>query len=90
MLTGIRIEVVLVSPPHYWADFKPNKKQIDFLYHYISSLQHQYPFHYIDMQFDKDFVDHDYYNETHLSEFGAEIFTKKLDRTINTLLSSHL
>lgn len=62
---------------NYWTDFNPNKKQIDFLNPFISSLQLKFHFRYIDMQFDKDFEDNDFYNETHLSELGAEKFTKK-------------
>ena len=83
MLTEKGINVVLVSPPHYWADFQPNSEQLDFLRQYINELQQQYPILYIDMQFDIDFEDKDYYNETHLSEFGAEKFTMKLDKMIN-------
>lgn len=84
MLKEKGIDVVLVSPPHYWADFQPNKKQVEFLHQYIASLQQTYSIRYIDMQFDKDFVEDDYYNETHLSEFGAEKFTKKLDKMLFT------
>ena len=82
MLTEKGIDIVLVSPPHYWADFQPNKKQLDYLRQFVTDLQQQYPIRYIDMQFDKDFEDKDYFNETHLSEIGAEKFTKKLNNLI--------
>lgn len=84
MLTDRSIDVVLVSPPHFWGDFKPNQKQLDFLHNYIGELQRKYRFRYIDMQFDKEFVDRDYYNETHLSQYGAEKFTKKIDAMLNS------
>lgn len=84
MLTDRGIDVVLVSPPHFWGDFKPNQKQLDFLHNYIGELQRKYRIRYIDMQFDKEFVDRDYYNETHLSQYGAEKFTKKIDAILNS------
>ena len=84
MLTDRGIDVVLVSPPHFWGDFKPNQEQLDFLHNYIGELQRKYRIRYIDMQFDKEFVDRDYYNETHLSQYGAEKFTKKIDAILNS------
>lgn len=83
MLQNKGVEVVLVSPPHYWGDFKPNKTQLSFLDSITDELKRKYQIKYIDMQFDKDFADRDYYNETHLSELGAEKFTKKLFKKIH-------
>ncbi len=83
LLEGKGIELVLVSPPYFWGDFKPNKSQLAFLQQFVGGLQQKHHIRHIDLQFDHDFVDSDFYNETHLSEFGAEKFTKKIDGILN-------
>lgn len=84
MLNSKNIKVVLVSPPHYWACFnEENKEQKEFLHDYIITLRKKYDFKYINLENDSRFVDNDFYNETHLSEIGAEKFTKILNDSIN-------
>ena len=79
MLIERNIDVVLVSPPYYWDCFEnSNSEQKMFIKDYISSLCNEYPVHYVDLESDKSFSYDDFFNETHLSEIGAEKFTKIL------------
>ena len=89
MLKEKGVDVVLVSPPHFWNDFKPNKSQLSYLSHVVEDLRKDYGIKYVNMQFDKEFTDSDYYNETHLSEYGAEKFTKKLDIILSSSMTDN-
>lgn len=80
ILNNKNIEVVLVSPPYYWdAGFKGvNYAQKHYLKDYVNLLSERYQFHYIDLEADTSFNYDDFFNETHLSELGAEKFSKIL------------
>lgn len=83
LLESKHIKLVLVSPPHYWAIFNQvNIEQKEFLQDYIKSLSGRHKFQYINLEDDSRFEDADYYNETHLSDIGAEKFTKILNDSI--------
>lgn len=83
LLKEKNIKLVLVSPPHFWACFKDiNLEQKTFLQDYVNSLKRKYNFQYINLEDDIRFEDQDFYNETHLSEFGAEKFTRILNDSI--------
>lgn len=83
-LNNENITFVLVSPPHYWSCFDNiNLEQKAFLQDYISFLKSKYNIQYFNLEDDNRFEDKDYYNETHLSEIGAEKFTKILNDSIS-------
>ena len=83
MLKEKNVELVLVSPPHYWGQFQPNKGQLEYLNEYTEQLQKKYNVRYFNMHFDSDFNDEDFHNEAHLSKEGAVKFTRKLHSLIN-------
>ena len=85
LLNNYNIEVVLVSPPYYWdSGFKEvNYAQKRFIKSYICQLQNSYKFYYLDLESDSSFTYDDFFNETHLSELGAEKFTKLLNDTVS-------
>ena len=84
MLEAKQIKLVLVSPPYYWSCFdKVNVYQKTFLQKSIKDLKEKMNFQYINMEDDDRFVDEDFYNETHLSEIGADKFTKILNDSIS-------
>lgn len=77
------IKLVLVSPPHYWSCYdNVNTEQKSFLHEKIKGYRLIFPFQYINMEDDKNFVDGDYFDDAHLSEIGAEKFTKILNDSI--------
>ena len=77
------IKLVLVSPPHYWSCFNSvNKEQKQFLQEKLNSYKLLFSFQYISMEEGKTFIDEDYYDDAHLSEIGAEKFTKMLNDSI--------
>lgn len=83
LLQSKNIKLILVSPPHYWTGYNDvNIEQKSFLQEYIRTLSSKFHFEYINLEDDIRFKDEDYYNETHLSEFGAEKFTKILNDSI--------
>lgn len=83
ILVEKKVKVVLVAPPYYWHGFKNfNKDQRNYLDVFIDSLCKNYPIEYIDLEADTTFVYDDFTNELHLSEYGAEKFTRKLNEII--------
>lgn len=80
MLMDRQISIVLVSPPYYWnCGFKyVNEVQRQYVKKYMNSICRKYPVLYFDYESDSTFVYDDFFNETHLSEVGAEKFTVKL------------
>lgn len=83
LLQSRGIRLVLVSPPHYWSCFNDiNKEQKQFLQEELNSYKLRFPFQYINMEEDESFVDKDFYDDAHLSEIGAEKFTKMLNDSI--------
>lgn len=89
LLTGKNISIVLVSPPYYWnCGFKNvNMEQKKFIKEYMVELCKKYPVHYLDLESDITFMYEDFFNETHLSEIGAEKFTRKLNDFIKGFIS---
>lgn len=80
MLQERHIRLILVSPPYYWSCFKgENKAQQAFLKDYIQSFCKKYSVEHIDMEHDNTFEYDDFFNESHLSEYGAEKFTQKIN-----------
>ena len=78
------IKLVLVSPPHYWSCFDDmNYEQKNFLQEKLMDYKHKFPFQYINMEDDERFVDEDFFDDAHLSELGAEKFTKMLNDSIS-------
>ncbi len=89
LLAEKKISLVLVSPPYYWDCFnKKNEEQQQFLQDYTVNLQLHHPVYYFNFQEDTLYTDDDFYNETHLSEFGAEKFTKALNDSIQSLITN--
>ena len=90
MLLERNISIVLVSPPYYWdCGFKNvNYEQKRFLNEYMVKLCKEYPsVHYLNMESDTSYIYDDFFNETHLSEIGAEKFTMRLNNYIKGFLS---
>ena len=81
LLINNNVSLILVSPPYYWNYTKNyNEAQKRFADNYISELCKKYPFvKYINMETDTTFVYDDFFDEAHLSEMGAEKFTKMLN-----------
>lgn len=83
LLASKHIKLILVSPPHYWLGFTNiNSEQIEFIQDYIKTLQSKYHLRYINLESDSRFNEVDFYNETHLSDIGAEKFTEILNDSI--------
>ncbi len=79
MLNAKGIELILVSPPYYWKDFDDvNDNQMTYLYQYINSFMATHNVRYLNLQSDSTFVEEDFADCAHLSEKGAEKFTRKL------------
>lgn len=78
------ITVVMVSPPYYWNSERQrvNKEQVLFLDKYMAGLSVDYPIKYLDLENDTTYSYDDFFDETHLSEKGAEKFTKAIDEFI--------
>lgn len=85
ILRNKRIAIVLVSPPYYWNYTQEyNKKQKLYSDNFISELCKKYPeIKHLNFETDTSFVECDFFNETHLSEFGAEKMTKKINELLN-------
>lgn len=84
ILQSKHIKLVLVSPPQYWSCFdEMNLEQKVFLQKKIVSYKEQFPFQYINLEDDNRFVDDDFFDDAHLSELGAEKFTKILNDSIS-------
>ena len=84
MLLERNISIVLVSPPYHRICYdKYNKDQLQFFKDYIQKFCSKYPVRYIDMESDTTFTDNDFFNETHVSEFGAEKLTERLNKELN-------
>lgn len=73
------IKFVLVTLPHTkeYNNYL-RKKQLDKTMSLILSLQHQFSLEFFDYREDDRFVDDDFFDESHLSDIGAEKFTKIL------------
>lgn len=84
--------LLLVTPPYYWdCGFEGvNKQQIKFIVDYMNNLSKNFPVYYINVGYNSSFIYDDFYNETHLSEFGAEKFTQILNNEIRDILGSHI
>ena len=90
MLMERNISIVLVSPPYYWdCGFKNiNKEQKRFLSEHMTKLCNKYSFiHYLNIEADTSYIYDDFFNETHLSEIGAEKFTITLSNYVKDFLS---
>lgn len=90
MLMEKNISIVLVSPPYYWdCGFNNvNIEQKRFLSDYMEKLCKKFPsIHYLNLESDTSYIYDDFFNETHLSEIGAEKFTMRLNNYIKGILS---
>lgn len=83
MLQNRKIETVLVSPPYYWKCVaNPNIEQQVFVNNKASELSKQYNVQYINLEDNDEFTYDDFFDESHLSEYGAEKFTQVLNELI--------
>lgn len=83
-LTKRNIQVVLVSPPYFW-DYgfdNANKEQMSFLSRYMANLCEEYPVAYLNLESDTTYEYDDFYDESHLSDSGAEKFTRTIDEFV--------
>lgn len=82
LLVERNISVFLVSPPYYWdCGFKNiNLAQKKYIQDYMEELCRTFPsIHYLNVESDPNYLDEDFFNETHLSDLGAEKFTRQLN-----------
>lgn len=80
------IAIVMVSPPYYWnyGFVDVNMEQKRFVHDYMEKLCKTYPIHYLDLESDSSYTYDDFFDETHLSEIGAEKFTKELNTFVRS------
>lgn len=84
MLSQRGIMAVMVSPPYFW-DYGfsgVNEAQRQFPKERIKVLSREFPVQYIDFESNSAFTYDDFFNETHLSELGAEKFTRMLSEEL--------
>lgn len=79
-------KLILISTP-CWKSYTKllNQRQLSKSYEIIYSLQKEYSFVYLDYLNDKRFEADDFYDSNHLSDIGAEKFSKILNEDIKTL-----
>lgn len=83
LLQSKGIQLILVSPPHYWTYLDAvNTEQKAFLQKHIKRYHQKFTFQYVNLEDDKRFVDEDFFDDAHLTELGAEKFTKILNERI--------
>lgn len=77
------IQLVLITTP-CWASYYENlnQEQLKKMYELTRRLQHEYQLLYLDYLKDARFVADDFYDSNHLSDVGAEKFTKILNQDI--------
>ncbi len=78
---GVRL-VLLSTPQTKEYNSCLNKEQIEHTGMLVRKLQRQYDVEYYDYREDSRFVDDDFFDQSHLSEVGAEKFTKILMKDI--------
>lgn len=83
MLQKKGIHILLVSPPYYWERFYSiNKQQQNFAINFAKGIQHKYQIYYCNLECDTAFQDRDFYDDSHLNEYGAVKFTNKLNAAL--------
>ncbi len=83
MLKSRNVHLVLVSPPYYYKSLKDlNHLQQAFVDDYIEKFVKKEGVLYLNYQECRDFTEQDFYDEAHLSEFGAKKFTRSLKKQI--------
>ena len=89
LLMENNISIVLVSPPYYWNHSSGivNMEQKRFITDYMLDLCKKYPVHYLNLESDTSYEYDDFFDETHLSEIGAEKFTQRLNAFVKDMLS---
>ena len=86
LLQSKNIQLVLVSPPHFWTYHDTfNAEQKAYLQKHIKIYHQKFHFQYINMEDDCRFVDEDFFDDAHLTELGAEKFTKILNDSIEII-----
>lgn len=86
MLKERNIIPLLVSTPYYSESKKDiNQSQQSFIDAYIASLVSEKDVFYVNCQYSSFFSDRDFYDEAHLSEYGASKFSALLKRQIDSL-----
>ena len=77
------IRLVLVTTP-CWRSYceRLKKEQLEKMYGLIRDLQEEYGLQYLNCLEDSDFLADDYYDFDHLSDVGAEKFTKMLNEAL--------
>ena len=90
LLQNKSIDILLVSSPYYWKAFhNVNMEQKKYISKYIGELCEKYNVEYLNLESDTCFKTNDFFNETHLSEYGAELFTKKLNEYVMNKCHQH-
>lgn len=81
-----KIQLVLITTPcwHTYYD-SLEKKQLEKMNSTINELQRKYHLPYLNYLKDKRFDDKDFYDSSHLSEFGEVKFTKILNNDLKSL-----
>jgi hypothetical protein len=86
MLKERNIIPFLVSTPYYSDSKKDiNQSQQSYIDKYIASFAREKEVFYVNYQYSPLFSDRDFYDEAHLSEYGACKFSKLLKKQIDSL-----
>lgn len=77
------IRLVLITTPCWQSYYNQlDKKQLDKMYELTHALQKEYNLQYFDYLKDGRFIADDFYDSNHLSDIGAEKFTKILKKDL--------
>ena len=86
LLNKRNVKLVLVSTPYYSKSIDIiNQFQQAFISKYALSFTNENHVSYFDYQFNRNFSEEDFYDEAHLSEYGANKFTTLLKKQIESL-----
>ena len=78
------IRLVLITTPCWHTYYNQlDKKQLDKMYELTYELQKEYNLQYLDYLKDNRFIADDFYDSSHLSDIGANKFTKILKQELN-------
>jgi hypothetical protein len=86
LLNKRNVKLVLVSTPYYSKSINiMNQFQQAFISKYALSFANENHVYYLNYQFNSNFSEKDFYDEAHLSEYGAKKFTTILKKQIDSL-----
>lgn len=83
LLSKHNIKLVMVSPPYYWKSSEVvNENQKEYVRKYAYQITSLYNYQYLNLEDGSGYEYDDFFDETHLTEIGAEKFTQQLNQMI--------